>query len=86
MKTANEMRATAVKAIETANEIKRKKAIEYVENEIAPEIERVANCGGFMKNHRVDANIDMETVIEVLLSHGYVVCSSCHDIRIQWHH
>lgn len=86
MKTANEMRAIANRAIETANEIKRKKAIEYVENEIAPRIERVANCGGFLMNYRVDSNIDMETVIETLIGYEYVVCSSCHDIRIQWNH
>lgn len=84
MKTAKEMRTITTKAIKTANEIKRKKAIEYVESEIAPKIEEIANCGGSIMKYRVDSNIDIKTVIEFLVDNEYIVRSSEHDIQILW--
>lgn len=84
MMNAKELKAIAQEAVETANKNRKKKAIKYVNTEIAPCLERMARNGDFVAFFSVNHEIDIESVIEVLVANEFVVCSTGWDIEVRW--
>lgn len=84
MMNAKELRAIAQEAIETANKNRQKRAIKYVNTEIAPCLERMARNGNSVAFFSVDYEIDIESVIEYLVANDFVVCSTGWSIEVRW--
>lgn len=84
MKNAKELKAIAQEAIETANKNRKKRAIKYVDTEIAPYLERMARNGNVVAFFNIDYEIDIESVIEYLVENEFVVCSTGWNIEVHW--
>lgn len=84
MKSANEMRTITENAIKEVEAKRYKMAVETVEKKVAPNIELCARYGQDKTTMQIDAHIDIETVIQILVSNGYTVASSGNFLTIYW--
>jgi hypothetical protein len=84
MKNANEI-ANITAAATMALVAKRKeKAINILENSIAPQIEQAAEKCECYINYHVDANVDINVIIEELENLGYEVKKKGYSLNISW--
>lgn len=84
MKSANEIKAMAMKAIEIERKAKEEKAIAYVEEYYIYHIERAAKMGKFEVCVGIDHYIDEECVANYLARHNFKVEVKNHVVRINW--
>lgn len=85
MKKANEMNYIANEAIANERRAREQKAVSYVEEILAPQIERNARLGKFEVFSSVDSKVDAEMVRMYLEINCYnVEADEYGNIRISW--
>ena len=85
MKKANEMNYIANEAIANERKAREQKAVNYVEELIAPQIERNAKMGKFEVFVSIDTRVDAEMVRMYLEINGYEVeVNEYNSARIAW--
>ena len=84
MKNANEIANIAATATMELVAKRKEKAINVLENSIAPQIEQAAEkCKCFINFH-VGANVDIDVIVEELESLGYEVKKKGYSLNISW--
>ena len=84
MKTANEMRELVKVVLEETIKQNREKAITYVEDSLAPAIEKDAQRGCVISTFEKPKGIVFQYVSEYLESFGYNVDEVTHYFTIRW--
>lgn len=84
MKNATEMRTMAVNAIHNQQRIEQNKAINYVEEHYADQIERAAKMGKLEICFWVEERINIDYVVEYITANGFEVETKERAIRINW--
>lgn len=84
MKNANEMRAITDSVNEAFEARQKKLALDTVENRIMPNIEFNAVNGLGKLHFQIDAHINPQMVIDILVENDYVVASTGNFITIYW--
>ena len=84
MKNANEiaqMTVTATKRIATE---RHDRTMDYINNAMSREIEKMANNGELDAKFKVSANVDREIIERVFTEHGFDVTVKGYEVKISW--
>ena len=84
MLNANEVRAMAKKYRESVEKQLKEKAIDFLDTEVMPAIEKLARNGSTYTFCKVPAEVPTEKVLEILVDLGYKVLHENNEININW--
>ncbi len=84
MKNANELKEITMETINRVLAERQNKAIEVLENKIAPQMQRIAESGNFYTSFHVDADVDIEVIVTKLTENYYTVRRKGRVLEISW--
>ena len=84
MKTANELKAIATAEIDRRNAERHEQVTNYLENHVAPEMEKAAAAGLMYVDIVVDTDVDMVLLKEELTANGYTFSKRDRKLTIYW--
>lgn len=84
MKNAKELREITMETINRELIEKQNRAMEVLENKIAPQLQRIAEVGNFYTTFHVDTDADIEIIISELTENDYGVIRKGRVLEISW--
>ena len=84
MKNAKELREITMETINRELIEKQNKAMEVLENKIAPQLQRMAEAGNFYTSFHVDTDADIEVIVSELIENDYKVRRKSRVLEISW--
>ena len=84
MKNANEIAQMTITATKRNAAERHDRTMDYINNAMSREIEKMANNGEFNAMFKVSASLDRDTIKRVFIEHGFDVAVKGYEVRISW--
>lgn len=84
MKTANEIAQMTITANNRLIAERHDRTMNYINNTMSREIEKVANNGEVDVKFKVSANVDRDTIERVFTENGFEVTVKGYEVKISW--
>ena len=84
MKNAKELREITMETVNRVLAERQSRAMEVLENKIAPHLQKIAESGNFYTSFHVDADVDIEVIVSELTENDYGVRRKGRVLEISW--
>lgn len=84
MKNAKELREITMETVNRVLAERQNRAMEVLENKIAPHLQKMAEGGNFYTTFHVDADVDIEVIMSELTENDYGVRRKGRVLEISW--
>jgi hypothetical protein len=84
MKNAKELREITMETVNRVLAERQNRAMEVLENKIAPQLQKMAEAGNFYTSFHVDADVDIEVIVSELTENDYGVRRKGRVLEISW--